>query len=92
VEATRCAFAVDILLRNRFIGRVHSGIIALLVPIDTALEEVRAGTENELTKAAFLNLLSRANIEVFANIDQFVKAKQAIKGKSAPLTASAAPW
>ena len=45
-----------------FIGRVHSDIVALLVPINTALDEVRAGTPNrKLTKAAFLNLLARSN-------------------------------
>jgi hypothetical protein len=52
-------------------------MIAILVPLETALDEVRYATRQpELTRSDLLKILERHSVSVFSNTDQFVKAKE----------------
>jgi hypothetical protein len=81
----------SILSRRRFIGRVHPRIVALLVPIETALAEVQhalgfhAGTagfseasmkQPELSRGTFLSLLNDGGVVVIRDVEHFVRLKE----------------
>jgi hypothetical protein len=81
---------IEVLERCQFIGKLYPWkskgtqreIIGLLVPVETALREVRYATSQpDLTRADFVNLLERNKVSVFSNIDQFVKAKEASRNE-----------
>lgn len=82
---------IDVLTSLRFIGQVHPTyrnsidpkIIALLVPINSALDEARS-VDPDLTRTQLLKILKEKNIYVFNSIDDFVKLKEKIKVKTIP--------
>lgn len=83
-ENRQTTSAIEVLRRCKFIGKLHpwkangeKEIIGLLVPVETALAEVRAVThQSDLTRTDLLRLLKVHNVSVFSNIDQFAKEKE----------------
>jgi len=66
------------LSRCRFIGRVYPKIVALLVPVDIALNEVRyALGRPELSRVAFLSLLEDGGVAVLRDVEHFCRLKGA---------------
>lgn len=65
---------VEKLRRLRFIGDFPKGIEVLLVPLDTALNELLLDYP-ELTLSTLRGILTRRNIFIFSNLEQWVKFK-----------------
>lgn len=70
----------EIVLKLRdinFIGEFPNSISVLLVPLETALEEVKFYNTN-ITKAILKDYLRKSNIFLFPNVEDWIK----FKGKS----------
>lgn len=74
----------EYLKRHCFAGQVHPTfkneqndhpMIALLVPVDTALAEIIGWSGQDITRSEFLKYLKKHDIQVFNTVDDFVKAK-----------------
>ena len=65
---------VEKLRRLSFIGDFPKGTEVLLVPIDTATQELKLNYR-DLTSSVLKSILTRRNILVFSNLEQWVKYK-----------------
>jgi hypothetical protein len=72
---------LEILWRTKFVGDFPLGIVALLVSVPIALEEVNSYRDEPLTRAIFLKLLKEQGIHVFSTIDDWQKFKNPPKVK-----------
>ena len=69
----------SILTRRRFIGRVHPRIVALLVPVDSALAEVRHVLgQPDLSRGTFLSLLNGGDVVVLRDVEHFCRLKETL--------------
>jgi len=54
-------------------------VIALLVPVQNAMDEYQAQTGEEVTRKAFISLLKEQGVHVFNNLEDFDKFKNNLK-------------
>jgi len=54
-------------------------VIALLIPVNTAMEEYVSWSDQEITRHDFIKELRDNGVSVFNNIDEFVKVRDNLK-------------
>jgi Tfp pilus assembly protein PilO len=77
----------EFLLRYKMVGQIYpwkkddprEPVIALLVPISSALEEYNHWSKQDYTKDQFLRELKDNSIHVFSSLEQFNKFKNNLK-------------
>lgn len=62
------------LVKIKFIGSFPHGTVALLVPVDTALEEAKL-IDSTLNSNQLKKILKFEDIMVFSNIDEYARYK-----------------